>query len=328
MTGKGTRRTAIGAETADTTKVFDKYLQRVSHISQAGLLVLALFGYIYTVKPLYSKAVLEEDIAKKQLEIKNKDNKLIVIDKNLQQKNNQLMTLNSQIESSKQEASEANLKYKKSLNQLTAMKSESAAMQRVIESRNNELETAKTTSLKYCNKNKELAMEAIQVNSIFSCTAPLLGWPDESKKYDNPSDCIMMVSNQKNIQMLLKDVDRTKLNGITSKIYVQAQEKTRNIQIMASSNYNKYNRRLEDIRSEFQGKSDIQSKFAMSNKEIEAMRTFNLEGSRIFSEYQNLISEMTHYIKNNFIERGNELEGMGPVMNKMITSGGSEPETV
>jgi hypothetical protein len=48
----------------------DLYLARISHISQAGLLILAVVGYVYTVKPLYEKALLDEQIAQKELELK------------------------------------------------------------------------------------------------------------------------------------------------------------------------------------------------------------------------------------------------------------------
>lgn len=45
------------------------WLANLSHVSQVGLLILAGFGYFYTVQPLYTKALLEESIAKYEMEL-------------------------------------------------------------------------------------------------------------------------------------------------------------------------------------------------------------------------------------------------------------------
>ena len=49
---------------------FSNLLKNLSNISQLGLLLLAIFGYFYTVKPLYSKALLEEQTAEKEIELR------------------------------------------------------------------------------------------------------------------------------------------------------------------------------------------------------------------------------------------------------------------
>ena len=49
---------------------FSNLLKNLSNLSQLGLLLLAIFGYFYTVKPLYSKALLEEQVAEKEIELK------------------------------------------------------------------------------------------------------------------------------------------------------------------------------------------------------------------------------------------------------------------
>ena len=46
----------------------DVSLQRLANASQLGLLLLAIFGYLYTVLPIYQKSLLDEEIAKKTLE--------------------------------------------------------------------------------------------------------------------------------------------------------------------------------------------------------------------------------------------------------------------
>jgi hypothetical protein len=47
----------------------DTFLSRVSHLSQLGLLAVAIFGYFYTVVPIYEKAQLDKDIAQKSNEL-------------------------------------------------------------------------------------------------------------------------------------------------------------------------------------------------------------------------------------------------------------------
>lgn len=54
----------------------DKTLSRFSHLSQIGLLLSAIFTIWYTVIPLYGKAVLEEQIAEKTIELKKINNQV------------------------------------------------------------------------------------------------------------------------------------------------------------------------------------------------------------------------------------------------------------
>ena len=68
----------------------DKVLSRIANASQLGLLLLAVFGYFYTVVPVYQKALLDEDIAKKTLELNAKEAEL-------QAKNIELTELNGAV---------------------------------------------------------------------------------------------------------------------------------------------------------------------------------------------------------------------------------------
>ena len=47
----------------------DAWLRRLSYFAQIGLLVLAIIGYFYTVRPIYQKAVLEEEISRKTIQV-------------------------------------------------------------------------------------------------------------------------------------------------------------------------------------------------------------------------------------------------------------------
>ena len=53
----------------DKKSLIDTYLVRLSHLSQIGLLIVAAIGYFYTVVPLYQKALLDEEIARKEIEL-------------------------------------------------------------------------------------------------------------------------------------------------------------------------------------------------------------------------------------------------------------------
>jgi hypothetical protein len=48
----------------------DDWLKRGAHIAQLCLVVIAVFGYFFTVRPIYQKERLDEDIARETLELK------------------------------------------------------------------------------------------------------------------------------------------------------------------------------------------------------------------------------------------------------------------
>lgn len=54
----------------------DLYLNRISQLSQLLLVAFAIFGYFYTVRPVYQNASLQESIAKKETELKNIQGKI------------------------------------------------------------------------------------------------------------------------------------------------------------------------------------------------------------------------------------------------------------
>jgi hypothetical protein len=74
-TGRSSKH-ALGAQSTPSTGHIDAALQRLSHASQLGLLLLAIFGYFYTVLPIYQKSLLDEEIAKKTLELRAMENRL------------------------------------------------------------------------------------------------------------------------------------------------------------------------------------------------------------------------------------------------------------
>lgn len=56
----------------------DLWISRASHLSQVGILIIAVIVYFYTVIPIYQKSILDEDIAKKTLELKLIKNEIYV----------------------------------------------------------------------------------------------------------------------------------------------------------------------------------------------------------------------------------------------------------
>lgn len=93
--GKVVRDQAIPSRT--TVPTLDRILSGIASVSQVGLLVLAGYGYIYTVLPVYQKALLDEEIAKKTLELNKKELELQI-------KNAELNELNAAVSQARESA--------------------------------------------------------------------------------------------------------------------------------------------------------------------------------------------------------------------------------
>jgi len=68
-----TRRRARMQNSAGVQTSRPDWSTRAANVAQVGLLALAAFGYYYTVIPLYQKALLDEEIAQKSLQIKTQE---------------------------------------------------------------------------------------------------------------------------------------------------------------------------------------------------------------------------------------------------------------
>lgn len=64
---------------------FDKWLTRFSKFAQILLVILATFGYFYTVRPIHQKDLLSEKIAEKELELKEQKQRASKITSKLKQ---------------------------------------------------------------------------------------------------------------------------------------------------------------------------------------------------------------------------------------------------
>lgn len=95
----------------------DIFLSRVSHISQFVLVAFAIFGYFYTVRPIYQKELLSEDIAKKEVELNKLKTSMVHSQKSLIHNE----ALRQDLESS---IAKLDLQYKKSEEKLNLINSE------------------------------------------------------------------------------------------------------------------------------------------------------------------------------------------------------------
>lgn len=80
----------------------DVFLSRAANASQLGLLALAVFGYFYTVLPVYQKSLLDEEIAKKSIELNRKEAELSKRDDEIATQAATLEKLNAAVSSAQQ----------------------------------------------------------------------------------------------------------------------------------------------------------------------------------------------------------------------------------
>lgn len=118
----------------------DVYLNRISHLSQVFLVAFAIFGYFYTVRPIYQKELLSEDIAKKEFELNG-------LKKELKR--------SSDVLQSNQEAQN------KLLNDIGNLNIQHDELEKKLKSTNAEL----SESIRELKKQKDLAKKAVDENN-------------------------------------------------------------------------------------------------------------------------------------------------------------------
>ncbi|WP_316899430.1 hypothetical protein [Pseudodesulfovibrio indicus] len=78
--------------------VLDSWLERISYSAQIAVAIVAIFGYFYTVRPIYQKELLSESIAKMQLEVSDLERTKKTLEKQASLIDSRLEELGSQIE--------------------------------------------------------------------------------------------------------------------------------------------------------------------------------------------------------------------------------------
>ena len=123
----------------------DVFLSRVSHVSQFVLVAFAIFGYFYTVRPIYQKEVLSEDIAKKEVELNKLKTAMLSSQKSIEQNKSlrkdlegSIAKLDLQYKESEEKLNSINHELKKTLNELNQQK---IIAKRAVDANNKNLES-------------------------------------------------------------------------------------------------------------------------------------------------------------------------------------------
>ncbi|EBG2841652.1 hypothetical protein FPI19_08695 [Salmonella enterica] len=123
----------------------DVFLSRVSHVSQFVLVAFAIFGYFYTVRPIYQKEVLSEDIAKKEVELSKLKTAMLSSQKSIEQNKalrkdleGSIAKLDLQYKESEEKLNSINHELKKTLNELNQQK---IIAKRAVDANNKNLES-------------------------------------------------------------------------------------------------------------------------------------------------------------------------------------------
>jgi hypothetical protein len=85
----------------------DQWFNRASQLSQVLLLLLGVFGYFYTVLPLYQKALLDEEIAQKTLELKEMQKRSVALAEQIDRQSQELRAKDKQVLTAQQVAAAA-----------------------------------------------------------------------------------------------------------------------------------------------------------------------------------------------------------------------------
>jgi hypothetical protein len=90
--GRVRNRAAMPANRASDERslAVDRWCNRAGQLSQVLLLALGVFGYFYTVLPIYQKAVLDEDIAQKTLELREQEKRVATLNGQIANKEREL----------------------------------------------------------------------------------------------------------------------------------------------------------------------------------------------------------------------------------------------
>lgn len=81
----------------DATSKNDIWLLRLAHLSQVGLLALGLFGYFYTVRPVFQTQLLQEEVAQLEIDKTNSEKTLESLFKQETKVRGEIQTLHNKL---------------------------------------------------------------------------------------------------------------------------------------------------------------------------------------------------------------------------------------
>lgn len=94
------------------------WLQRAAHLTQVLLLGLGVFGYFYTVRPIHQKEILDEEIAQKRIELRDKEMEVRTLAENIKKKTTELDEKERALAAARSEASSARTQARESYSEL------------------------------------------------------------------------------------------------------------------------------------------------------------------------------------------------------------------
>ncbi|EAT8440795.1 hypothetical protein E8Q25_09315 [Salmonella enterica] len=229
----------------------DIFLSRVSHVSQFVLVAFAIFGYFYTVRPIYQKELLSEDIAKKEVELKSLKTEMAYSKKSIEHNEvvqkeleSNIARLDLQHKKSEEKLNSINSELKQTLNELNQQK---LIAKRAVNANNKNLE-----SVFWENFSGLVAVVYLSKSTHFANNT----LADSKSAYSDPDDLYLSPYNA--ISQALKDGNRNFISSsenvpenIRTKILNKiknALEKNKSTLIRKPIGYNdKINKLIKDI---------------------------------------------------------------------------------
>lgn len=95
--GKVTRKRGAPHNTLQSGERVDRWFVRAAHASQVLLLLLGVFGYFYTVLPVYQKSLLDEEIAQKTIQLRDQEKRVAALNGEITQKQSDLAEKDRQV---------------------------------------------------------------------------------------------------------------------------------------------------------------------------------------------------------------------------------------
>ena len=198
----------------------DVFLSRVSHVSQFVLVAFAIFGYFYTVRPIYQKEVLSEDIAKKEVELSKLKTAMLSSQKSIEQNKalrkdleGSIAKLDLQYKESEEKLNSINHELKKTLNELNQQK---IIAKRAVDANNKNLESVfwenftGLVGVVYLSKSTDF------VNNTLGDTKSAYNTP--GSLYLNPYDAISENIRQKILTKIRCAIEKNKATLTTKPI--------------------------------------------------------------------------------------------------------------
>jgi len=177
--------------------MIDKLLSRASHVAQIVLVAVAVFGYFYTVVPVYQKELLSEEISQKEIELiklKEEAQNFPQVIKELEDKTQGLEKSLTDLEQAKAEAE----------NSLAVILDEKAAIQSSLKKIRQQLQSARNGA---DEAYKEIYLESFKGAVLFQYLKHKPSSYDILEKQEKSSIDSFLVTPYQAIQAVLDDGD-------------------------------------------------------------------------------------------------------------------------